>query len=149
MTQKQPGIHYRLLRCAALCCSFSHVAFASISTRSFKDILEKMRRADGESFYRRRLISHHSFQGIHHGNVSAQSLRRTHTQTHLVAIACPYKVTQWPRNDKLVGLCVRFGECRGGWAGTPRPLVVGDALEVGENVLNLHQTLFEGGHGKH
>lgn len=32
---------------------------------------------------------------------------------------------------------------------TLRPLVVGDALQIGENVLNLHQSLFEGGHGKH
>lgn len=31
----------------------------------------------------------------------------------------------------------------------PRPLVVGEALQVGEDVLDLHQALFEGGHGKH
>lgn len=32
---------------------------------------------------------------------------------------------------------------------TTRPLVVGDALQIGEYLLNLHQTLLEGGHGKH
>lgn len=30
-----------------------------------------------------------------------------------------------------------------------RRLVVGDALQVGEYVLNLHKALLEGGHGKH
>lgn len=48
---------------------------------------------------------------------------------------------------------MKFHKSKGGWVGEARrmarPLVVGDALQICEYVLNLHQTLFEGGHGKH
>lgn len=67
---------------AALCCSFSHMAFASISTRSFEVTLVKMRRADEDSFCHLRFISQHPFLGIHHENVSAQILFRIFTHTY-------------------------------------------------------------------
>lgn len=55
------------LSSTALCCCFSHRAFAYFSTRSFEVILVKMIRADEDSFYNVCLISQTccaSFEGL-------------------------------------------------------------------------------------